>query len=74
MHRLFLRKETPPDDAVVVIRGGNMLLKSLRKSADASFQETGLYLISVFLVEQQKLDVVCARPEPTFRYRIAKSF
>ncbi|NBO67917.1 MAG: hypothetical protein EB144_03190 [Actinobacteria bacterium] len=68
MDQLFLRKESPPDDAVVVIRGGNMMQESLRKSADASFYETGLYLISVFLVEEQKLDDVCARPELR-RYR-----
>jgi hypothetical protein len=66
--RLFLRKETPPDDTVVVIRGGNMMLESLRKSAEASFRETGLYLISVFLVEEQELKDVCARPELR-RYR-----
>jgi len=66
--RLFLRKEAPPDDAIVVIRGGNMMLESLRKSAEASFRETGLYLISVFLVEEQELEDVCARPELR-RYR-----
>jgi hypothetical protein len=66
--RLFLRKEAPPDDAIVVIRGGNMMLESLRKSAEASFRETGLYLISAFLVEEQKLEDVCARPELR-RYR-----
>ena len=65
---LFLRKETPTDDAAVVIRGGNMMLESLHKSAEASFRETGLYLISVFLVEDQTLDDVCARPELR-RYR-----
>ena len=68
MDRLSLRKETPPDDAIVVIRGGNMMLESLRKSAEASFRETGLYLISIFLVEGQGLDDVCARPELR-RYR-----
>lgn len=26
--QLFLRKETPPDDAIVVIRGGNMMLET----------------------------------------------
>jgi len=66
--RLFLRKETPPADTVVVIRGGNMMLESLRKSAEASFRETGLYLISVFLVEELDLEDVCARPELR-RYR-----
>ncbi|MFM7880194.1 MAG: hypothetical protein ACKO80_07865, partial [Acidimicrobiaceae bacterium] len=52
------RNTPPPDDTVVVIRGGNMMLESLRKSAEASFRETGLYLISVFLVEEQELEVV----------------
>ncbi len=45
-----------------------MMLESLRKSAEASFRETGLYLISVFLVEGQDLEDVCARPELR-RYR-----
>ena len=61
--RLRLRNESPPDDAVVVIRGGLMMLDSLRKSADTSFKETGLYLISVFLSNEQNLNAVCSRPE-----------
>ena len=63
MRRLQLRNESPPDDAVVVIRGGLMMLDSLRKSAEASHKETGLYLISVFLSHEQNFKAICSRPE-----------
>ena len=63
MQRLQLRNESPPDDAVVVIRGGMMMLDSLRRSAQAAHQETGIHLISVFLVDEQNINAVCSRPE-----------
>ena len=63
MRRLQLRNESPPDNAVVVIRGGLMMLDSLRKSAEVSQKETGLYLISVFLSHEQNINAVCSRPE-----------
>lgn len=63
MQRLQLRNESPPDDAVVVIRGGLMMFDGLRKSAEASRKETGLYLISVFLSHEQNLKAICSRPE-----------
>jgi hypothetical protein len=63
VQRLQLRNESPPDDAVVVIRGGLMMFDGLRKSAEASRKETGLYLISVFLSHEQNLKAICSRPE-----------
>ena len=63
MRRLQLRNESPPDDAIVVIRGGMMMLESLCKSAEASYRETSLYLISVFLSHEQNFNAVCSRPE-----------
>ena len=68
MQRLQLRNESPPDDAVVVIRGGMMMLDSLRRSAQVAHQETGIHLISVFLVDGLNINAVCSRPELK-RYR-----
>ena len=63
MQRLQLRNESPPDDAVVVIRGGIMNLESLRRSAQVAYQETGMHLISVFLTDEDNFTAVCSRPE-----------
>ncbi len=72
MQRLQLRNESPPDDAVVVIRGGLMMLESLRKSAEVSQKETGLYLISVFLSHEPNINAVCSRPELK-RYKLIRT-
>ncbi|MHB1987002.1 MAG: hypothetical protein ACYCSF_03310 [Acidimicrobiales bacterium] len=48
MEPLILRDEEPPDDAVVVVRGGVMASDSVRRSAQASMQLYGFFGLSVF--------------------------
>jgi hypothetical protein len=45
---IVLRDEEPPEDAVVVVRGGEMRSDHLRRTATRAYQEVGLYLVSVF--------------------------
>ena len=49
MNPLVLRAELPPDDAVVVVRGGEMNSAHVRASAQDSFDDFGMFTISVSL-------------------------
>jgi len=47
-HRYRVRKESLPDDALIVLRGGLLEFNSLRADADAAATRFGLPGISVF--------------------------
>ena len=48
MTRLLpIRGEEPPDDTVVIIRAGVMAPESVRRTASDSFEDFGMYLVSV---------------------------
>ena len=51
MTLIALRGEEPPDDTVVVIRGGEkgLTAETLRRTATATHREFGFYGVSVFL-------------------------
>jgi len=72
VQRLVLRRDEPPAEGLIVIRGGQMLPENLRRSAEVANREVGLYLISVFLVDVESLVAVCARPELR-RYRLIRT-
>ena len=51
MNPLVLRDELPPDDTVVVVRGGEMNSEFVRRTATRSFEEFGIWAVSVFVAE-----------------------
>lgn len=51
MDSVILRDESPPDDAIVIIRGGLMAFESVRRSAEVSMELYGFYGMSVFAAE-----------------------
>lgn len=57
----ILRDEVPPDDAVVVIRGGLHSLDPdrVRATAEDSFLDTGVYGISVFAAHDGDVRALC---------------
>jgi len=57
--RIALRDEDVPDDAVVVVRGGEMNSDHVRRSATDAYDEFGLYAVSVFLVQDASVEAVC---------------
>lgn len=63
MRFLALRNEEPPDDTVVVIRGGEMASEDVRRTARDAFEETGIYSLSVYLTLDAPVDELC-RGEP----------
>lgn len=68
MEPIVLRDEEPPEDAVVVVRGGKMGSEYLRRTALDAFDELGLYAVSVFLVLDEPLEVLCGREPYLARY------
>jgi hypothetical protein len=63
MRPFALRSEDPPDDAVVVVRGGEMNSEHVRRTASQSHEELGIYGVSVFLALDDDLIGLC-RGEP----------
>ena len=59
MKRIALRDEDLPDDAVVVVRGGEMNSDHVRRSATDAYDEFGLYTVSVFLVQDASVEEAC---------------
>ena len=49
MRPIVVRDEEPPDDTVVVVRGGEMNGDTVRRTASDAFDEFGIYTVSVFL-------------------------
>jgi hypothetical protein len=65
---IVLRDEAPPEDAVVVVRGGQMDSEYVRRTAQDAHDEVGLYTVSVFLALDDSVDVVCAGEPFLARY------
>ena len=67
---LLLRGEDPPDDTVVVIRGGEHGLDDevVHRTAERSFEEYGFYGVSVFLAVDRPVDRLCAELDQLRRY------
>lgn len=64
MKSIVVRDEEPPDDAVVVVRGGTMNSEYVRRTATDSFDEFGVHTVSVFLALDAGADDLCRqRPE-----------
>jgi hypothetical protein len=58
------RDETPPDDTVVVVRGGLAAADSIRRTAEVSYALHGFYGVSVFLAFELSVeDLVRQTPE-----------
>jgi hypothetical protein len=58
---LILRSELPPEDAVVVIRGGEMNSTFVRKTAEDSFSLIGIFTISVALALDMSPEELCQK-------------
>lgn len=59
MNPLVLRSELPPDDTVVVVRGGEMNSAHVRASAQDSFDDFGVFTISVSLAPDLTVGELC---------------
>jgi hypothetical protein len=60
---IIVRDEEPPDDTVVVVRG-EMNGDTVRRTASDTFDEFGIYTVSVFLALDDTVEVLCRdRPE-----------
>lgn len=60
MTRLLpIRGEEPPDDTVVIIRAGVMAPESVRRTARDSFEDYGVYLVSVEAVLDGTVESTC---------------
>jgi hypothetical protein len=57
--RIALRDEEILDDAVVVVRGGEMNSDHVRRTATDAHDEFGLYTVSVFLVLDSSVEKLC---------------
>jgi len=65
---IILRPEEPPDDTVVVIRGGEMTEEFVRRTATDAHDELGIYAVSVFLALDADVDELCAAEPFLVRY------
>jgi hypothetical protein len=65
---LVLRGESPPDDAVVVVRGGEMNSAFVRASAQDSFDDFGIFTISVSLTLDMPVEELCVTDRRLTRY------
>ncbi len=70
MTLIALRGEEPPDDTVVVIRGGEkgLTAETLRRTATATQREFGFYGVSVFLALDFGVAELCASTDFLRRY------
>ena len=68
MNPIVLRAEEPPDDTVVVIRGGEMTGEFVRRTATDAHEELGIYAVSVFLTLDATVDELCGREPFLARY------
>ena len=64
MTPIVVRDEEPPEDVVVVVRGGEMNGDHVRRTATDAHDEYGIYAVSVFLAVDVSVDRLCReRPE-----------
>lgn len=68
MKEVMLRDEEPPDDTVVVVRGGEMNSAFVRRTAQSSADESGYYAVSVFLALDEPVELLCASEPYVARY------
>ena len=68
MRPFALRSEEPPDDTVVVVRGGEMNSDYVRRAAGQSFDELGVYGVSVFLALDKDVVDLCSSEPALARY------
>lgn len=68
MRPLILRDEMPPDDAVVVVRGGTMNSEFVRSSATDAFDDFGFFGVSVSLALDSAVEYLCATDPRILRY------
>lgn len=68
MKELLLRDELPPDDVVVVVRGGEMNSDFVRRTATRSYEEVGVFTVSVFLSPEDAVEELCRSVEDLERY------
>jgi hypothetical protein len=68
MKPLLLRDELPPDDAIVVVRGGEMNSVAIERTATRSFEEFGIWAVSVFLATNGTVGEVCRTVPDLERY------
>jgi len=68
MRFLVLRNEEPPDDAVVVVRGGEMASEYVRRTARDAFEETGVHSVSVYLALDSPIEDLCTGEPFLARY------
>lgn len=68
MRPLVLREEQPPDDAVVVVRGGEMRSDFVRESAQDAFDGYGVFAISVALALDVSVEELCVTDRRIIRY------
>ena len=66
---LVLRGEDPPDDAAVVVRGGEHGLDDdvLRRTAERTFEDYGFHGVSVFVAVDGAVDRLCAQVDEVRR-------
>jgi hypothetical protein len=57
MRTIELRDELPPDDGIVVVRGGQMNSDFVVRTASRSFDEIGLWTVSVFITDGPVVDL-----------------
>jgi hypothetical protein len=69
MSPILLRDEDPPGDAVVVVRGGLMNSGYVRESATDTFEEYGIFALSVFLTLDRTFAELCGAEPFLSRYR-----
>ena len=64
MRPIVVRDDDAPDDAIVVVRGGEMNSDVVRRTATDAHNEYGIYTLSVFLALDSTVDELCRfRPE-----------
>lgn len=68
MNPIVLRTEEPPEDTVVVIRGGEMTGDFVRRTATAAHEELGIFAVSVFLTLDLPVEELCALEPFLVRY------
>lgn len=67
MSPILLRDEDPPQDVVIVVRGGEMASEYVRHTLRNSFTENRVYALSVFLALDLPVERLCAEA-PIVRY------
>ena len=69
MSPILLREEDPPEDTIVVVRGGLMSSGYLREALRVSYRDSQIYAVSVFLALDQPWEELCGVEPYLVRYR-----